>query len=140
MNFRLSLLLTSILLVSACTQPPSAALSVGELRINKPVAGTRMSAGYLALTNHSDREIRITSFDSPQFGAIEMHETDTSGDITRMRSLPELLILPGETVRLAPGGKHLMLMAPQLPFERVTLNVYSGTELLLSATTEARDP
>lgn len=134
--------MASLLLVCAvaCAGPPAAALTAADVRINKPLPGTRMSAGYLALTNNSDAEIRITSFDSPQFEAVELHATETTDGVARMRALPEIAILPGETVRLAPGGIHLMLMGPLLPLERVTLNFYAGEDLLLSATSDAKDP
>jgi copper(I)-binding protein len=99
-----------------------------------------MSAGYLALTNNSETQIRITSFQSPQFEAVEMHATMTTKGIARMRALPEIAIQPGETVHLAPGGNHLMMKDPLLPIERVTLNIFAGVNLLLSATADAKDP
>ena len=40
------------------------------------------------------------------------------GGIMRMRELPDGLVLPpGATVRLEPGGYHLMLIGPKAPFK-----------------------
>ena len=38
-----------------------------------------------------------------------MHETETTDGVSRMRPLERLIVAPGQTVTLAPGGKHLML-------------------------------
>ena len=38
-----------------------------------------------------------------------MHESSTTDGVARMRPTGPLTIAPGQTVELAPGGKHLML-------------------------------
>ncbi len=99
-----------------------------------------MSAGYMALSNNSDEVIRISSITSPQYGSIEMHETTIEDDVARMRAVEELIIGPGETVRLERGGKHLMMMRPIDNIETVTLNLHSGDLLLLSLRTSPSSP
>lgn len=99
-----------------------------------------MSAGYMALSNNSDEVIRISSITSPQYGSIEMHETTIEDDVARMRTVEELVIGPGETVRLERGGKHLMMMRPIDDIETVTLNLHSGDLLLLSLRTSPTSP
>ena len=41
-----------------------------------------------------------------------LHETVTTNDVVTMRHLMTLEIAPGETVALAPGSFHVMLMGP----------------------------
>ena len=41
--------------------------------------------------------------------------TEIVDGMSRMREVTSLLISPGETVGLAPGGYHLMLMLPAAP-------------------------
>jgi copper(I)-binding protein len=99
----------SILLLAACgaPQPP---LVASEVEITKPLPGRQMSAGFLLLTNNTDEDVRITRVTSPQFGAIEIHETRVEDGIARMRELDELVVPARGSVRLERGGKHLMLM------------------------------
>ena len=98
-----------ILLLAACgaPQPP---LVASEVEITKPMPGRQMSAGFLLLTNNTDEDIRITRVTSPQFGAVEIHETRIEDGIARMRELDELVVPARGSVRLERGGKHLMLM------------------------------
>jgi hypothetical protein len=94
--------------------------------------GMSVSAAYMALTNNSNEEVRITRVTSPQFGAVELHETSIENDVARMRAVDELIIRPGETVRLERGGMHLMLMRQAGDIDTVTLNLHSGDAILLS--------
>ncbi|HNP37285.1 MAG TPA: copper chaperone PCu(A)C [Woeseiaceae bacterium] len=130
-------LLFVMLIASGCDDTSFEPLQVSDIVINAPLPGTRMSAGYLTLTNNSDESLRISTFDSPQFKSIELHETITAGGVSRMRPVPELDVPPHSSVQLAPGGKHLMLMGPVAPLDVVTLNIYSGNGLLVSISTEA---
>jgi copper(I)-binding protein len=48
---------------------------------------------------------------------LEVHEMTMTGGVMRMRPLSGgLAIPPGQTVALAPGGYHLMLIGPKRPF------------------------
>ena len=102
-------LLLSILLLVACgaPQPP---LVASEVEITKPMPGRQVSAGFLLLTNNTDEDIRITRVTSPQFGAVEIHETTIEDGIARMRELDALVVPARGSARLERGGKHLMLM------------------------------
>jgi copper(I)-binding protein len=95
-----------------------------------------MAAGYLRIGNHSGSDIRITRVSSPEYGAVEMHETVVEDGIARMRAIPVLEIANGETVVFERGGKHLMLMQPVGEPRTITLNFYSGDVLLLSVSAD----
>lgn len=94
--------------------------------------GMSMSAGYMHLENNSGELIRITRVSSPNFGAVEIHETTVEDDIARMRRVDKLEIAPGGDVRLQRGGKHLMLIDPTGSSSEVTLNLYSDERLVLA--------
>lgn len=134
-----SALLLLLLCVAGCgdNSPP---LVISDVTVLRPLPGMSMSAGYFTIENRDSDAIVISSVDSPQFAAIEMHETVTENDISRMQSIPELRVEPGERVRFEPGGKHLMLMWPDESFDTVTLNFYNGDVLLLTVRTAATDP
>ena len=127
---RISILLLAMLL-SACGAP-EAPLVISELEITKPMPGMKMSAGFLVITNQTNETARITRVSSPQFEAVEIHETTISDGISRMREL-EALEVPGQSsVVLERGGKHLMLMRPRDLQDSVTLQFFSGELPLLT--------
>lgn len=127
---RISILLLAMLL-SACGAP-EAPLVISELEITKPMPGMKMSAGFLVITNQTNETARITRVTSPQFEAVEIHETTIADGISRMREL-EALEVPGQSsVVLERGGKHLMLMRPRDLQDTVTLQFFSGELPLLT--------
>lgn len=69
-------------------------------------------AGYGALRNSGDAALTITAVSADGYAESSLHESVLVDDVSRMQALPELKIPAGETVVLAPGGKHLMLMQP----------------------------
>jgi len=99
-----------------------------------------MRAGYLTLTNNSAETISLTSVSSPQFAAVEIHETTIEDDIARMRRIEALDIGPGRSTTLERGGKHLMLMQSQELMDQesidlITLDFYADDLLVLSVST-----
>lgn len=79
---------------------------------NAPVAG-----GYVTITNKGSRDDRLVSARSPRAGEVQIHEMTMTGDVMKMRELPDGLPVPaGGTVELRPGGYHLMFMQVPTPF------------------------
>ena len=128
--FILSLACLCAVVLTACSapQPP---LVVSELEITRPMPGMKMSAGFLVITNNTDVTTRITSVSSPQFAAVEIHETKVTDGISKMRELDALEVPAQGSVVLERGGKHLMLMRPQELEDSVTLQFYDGDLPLL---------
>ena len=62
---------------------------------------------------------------SPQFGAVEIHETKIEDGIARMRELDALVVPARGSVTLERGGKHLMLMKGKDAGDSVTLQLFS---------------
>ena len=94
--------------------------------------GRHMSAGFFVLSNNTNDAIHITSVSSPQFGAVEIHETTVEDGISRMRELEELVVPAQGSVTLERGGKHLMLMRAQDVQDSVTLQLMSGDSPVLT--------
>lgn len=69
-------------------------------------------SGYMSVTNDSAAVISVTGVESEVFTRIEIHETVTKDGMMSMQPVLPLDILPNETVNLAPGGYHLMMMNP----------------------------
>lgn len=121
------------LLLGAC-DAANAPLVATDVEITRPMPGMQMSAGFLSLANSTAAPIAITRIVSPQFEAVEMHETTVSDGVARMRRLDALVVPAKGSVTLQRGGKHLMLMRPVDLENTVTLRFYSGDALQLTYT------
>jgi periplasmic copper chaperone A len=76
-------------------------------------------AGYLTLTNKGSEPDRLIAASSPAAGRVEVHEMTMNGNVMRMRELEKGLEIPaGATVKLAPGGYHLMMTGLKGPFTK----------------------
>lgn len=123
MPVRSRLLAFLILLLAAA---PAAAhdYKLGALEIGRPWArATAPTAptggGYLSIKNAGTTPDRLVSVSSPAAATVQVHEMKMEGDVMRMRELEgPLEIKPGETVTLAPGGFHLMMMGLKAPLKQ----------------------
>lgn len=133
---RSTLIAAALAVVSACDGSSGPPVVATGIVVTAPGAGMPMAAGYLEISNRSGSSIRITRVTSPDYEAVEMHETIVEGGVARMREIPSLDIADGETVVFERGGKHLMLMKPVGAPGTITLNFYADDVLLLSVNTE----
>ena len=89
---------------------------VGAIEIRQPWSPAAPSAakaagGYLTITNTGTTPDTLLGGSIEFAGRLEVHEMSMDGGIMRMRELkPGLVVKPGETVTLKPGGLHLMFM------------------------------
>lgn len=110
--------LTCTLLLSLWLAP---AMSAQRLDIQDPwvpeAPPGRMMAGFMSLHNATADEVVLVAVRAAGFGHAEIHDMviDEEG-VMRMRRLDQLTVPAGETVTLASGGYHVMLMQPQQRF------------------------
>ncbi|PKL93332.1 MAG: hypothetical protein CVV20_04205 [Gemmatimonadetes bacterium HGW-Gemmatimonadetes-1] len=104
----------------ACSQGGGVVVT-GDLRIAgaefriAPVAATS-AAGYWELSNSGsvpDTIIQVSS----EAGALSIHRSVIENGLRLMQPVAALEIIPGQTVRFAPGGLHLMLEHFRQPLE-----------------------
>jgi copper(I)-binding protein len=96
----------ALLLATALAQ---AQTTVAEPWVRGTVAQQKASGMFARIT--SAQGGRLVSASSPVAGVVEIHEMAMSGDVMKMRALPNGLDLPaGKAVELKPGGYHVMLM------------------------------
>lgn len=126
------LVLTTICIWVAACSAPQPPLVAAEVEITRPVPGRNISAGFMVLTNNTDRAIHITSATSPQYEAVEIHETTIEDGIARMRALDELVVPAHGGVTLRRGGKHLMLMRGESAGDTVAVQFFSDGVPVLS--------
>ena len=128
---RLSVAFLLVALLAACSgeQAPLTADSV-DVRLPRP--GTNMGVAYLTIENTTAEAITITSVSSPQFDAVEMHETNMTEGVSRMRKLDSVTIPAKGSVAFERGGKHLMLMRPRAGLDNVLLTFHADAAPILS--------
>jgi copper(I)-binding protein len=118
------LIATLLLLVVAPCAMAAGQLGVSNAWIPQAPPGVEMLAGYLTLKNSGDAAVSILAAQSSRFLTVTVHQTVIEDGVSRMRELNHLEIAPGEEVKFAPGGLHLMLMQPRrevLPGERIEI-------------------
>lgn len=95
---------------------------LGDLAIGHPYSRAtagKTGVGYLSVTNAGttpDRLLRATI--EPRLAdRAELHATVRDGDVMRMRPVASVDIAPGQTVKLEPGGLHVMLIGLKAPLK-----------------------
>lgn len=81
--------------------------------------GAKIAGGYLTIDNKGSAPDRLVSVAGDVAGKVEIHEMAMNNGVMTMRPLDKgLPIEPGKTVKLAPGGYHLMLMDLKNPLKQ----------------------
>jgi copper(I)-binding protein len=89
---------------------------VSDLVISQPWSratpnGARVASGYLTIENTGTEPDRLVGGSADVAAKVELHTMVMSNGVMTMRPLESgLAIRPGEIVKLAPGGHHLMLL------------------------------
>ncbi len=97
----------------------------GQIKISDAYARATFSmattgAVYLTLVNHADEVRKLTSVSVNKALADEaqIHTTQMVGEMVNMREVKEGVVLPPhQTVKLTPGGHHVMLLGLKQPLK-----------------------
>lgn len=87
-------------------------LEVRDAWVRLPPPGAN-TAGYMELHNTGEGALRVVAVRTAAALRVEMHRTVVEDGVARMRPVEAIEVPAGETVRLAPGGLHLMLIGPK---------------------------
>jgi len=101
----------------------------GWVRLSPP--NSMMTAGYGTFTNTGSADVTLKAFSSPQFADVTLHYTEEVDGTATMREARDFSLAAGESLELAPGGYHLMLMqrneaTPQGSNVEITVELASG--------------
>lgn len=107
------LITTLALLCLAPLAFAAAQVGVSNAWIPQAPPGATMLAGYLTIKNNGDTAINVLAAQSDRFRSVSVHQTVIENGVAKMRELHSLEIAPGQEVKFAPGGMHLMLMQPR---------------------------
>jgi len=140
----LQFLTLAALMASVFTVPAQAGdAKAGDLVITQAWSratpkGAKIAGGYLTIENKGAAPDRLVGGSGEIAGKVEIHEMAMNNGVMTMRPLDKgLAIEPGKTVKLAPGGYHLMLMDLKGPFKQgdkvpVTLEFEKAGKVTLS--------
>ena len=112
--------------LGAATPALATDYKLGSLEITQPwtratAATAPTGAGFLTITNKGTTPDRLVSVRTSAANQSEIHEMKMEGNVMRMRELDGgLVIAPGATVALAPGGFHVMMMGLKAPLKEGT--------------------
>jgi len=90
--------------------------SVGDIKIENPWAkpslkGVPNGAAYMTITNNGETDDTLLAAAADVSSAVELHTMSMTDGVMRMRQLEGGVPLPaGETVKLEPGGLHVMFI------------------------------
>jgi copper(I)-binding protein len=99
-------------------------VKTGNLVITQPwtratPGGAKVAGGYLTIENNASTPDRLVNGSTSAAKKIEIHEMAINDGVMTMRpSEGGLVIEPGKTVKLAPGGDHLMFQELNSPFKQ----------------------
>ncbi len=113
-------------LFASLVAPPARAEEVkaGDLVITQAWSratpgGAKIGGGYLTIENKGAAPDRLVGASADVAGKIEVHEMAMNNGVMTMRPLDKgLSIEPGKTVKLAPGGYHLMMFDLKSPLKQ----------------------
>jgi hypothetical protein len=107
------LLLAPIL--ASCGENATSDIAVNDVWARE--SATRTSAAYVKIENKGGADDMLTGAMSPVAETVEIHDMTMEGMVMKMRKLDGVAVKAGETVELAPGGKHIMLIGLHGPIE-----------------------
>jgi hypothetical protein len=100
--------------------------------------GAKVGGAYLTIENKGSTADRLIGGSADVAGKVEVHEMATKNGVMTMRGLDNgLTIEAGKTVKLAPGGYHLMMFDLKSPLKQgdkvpVTLDFEKAGKVKLS--------
>jgi copper(I)-binding protein len=92
------------------------AVKVEGAWVRATVQGQQGTGAFMNIT--AKEGTRLVGVSSPVAGVAQVHEMKMENDIMKMRALPGLDLPAGQTVRLKPGGYHVMMMDLKAPLEK----------------------
>lgn len=93
--------------------------TLGALEIGHPWARPstgKTGAAYFTIKNNGGAD-KLTGIAADVSAKVQLHDMEMDGNIMRMRKLDALPLPAGETVNVAPGGLHIMLIGLTAPLK-----------------------
>lgn len=117
-------------------------LTIANARLILPAVAGNPAAVYFDLTNDGERAVAVRAADIADAQSTEMHDMMEYGGVMTMAAMGPLSVPVGQTIKFAPGGKHVMAMgvSPKLKAgakTEMTLTIAGGDKASFPVTVEA---
>ena len=119
------MLVSAMLLAGLITAPARAEeVKAGDLVITQAWSratpnGAKIGSGYFTIENKGTAADRLIGVSAEVAGKVEVHEMAMNNGVMTMRPLDKgLAVDAGKTVKLAPGGYHLMMFDLKSPLKQ----------------------
>ncbi|MFN2382109.1 MAG: copper chaperone PCu(A)C [Guyparkeria sp.] len=135
---RFTALLMGGSLLASTAAAQAAELDVHNAWVALAPPGAHATAAFMELHNPGDEAVDVVSADAEGFKAVELHESINQDGMHRMIEQDRITVPAGETVVLAPGGYHVMLIGPERSLTEgemvvIDLGLGDGSRLEVSA-------
>jgi len=110
--------LSGLIVVIAAIFLPFAVAAQDGVEVERPwsrATFAKTGAAYLTIVNHGATADALVAVSSPAAGKAMVHRTVMEEGVMKMQPVLPLELAPGATVKLAPGGLHVMLMGLKAP-------------------------
>lgn len=119
------------------------AVSVRNAWARATAPGQTTAGAYMELV--SDADAALIAVESPVAGSAELHTMKMDGGVMKMRAAPRIDLPARKTVKLAPGGLHVMLIGVRQPLKEgdkvalaLTIQGAGGVKSTLKVEAEVR--
>ena len=122
--YRSAYVFAFLVLAIVSAAPAAAQQQIGDLVLNDAWAratpgGAKVGGGYLIIENRGATPDKLIGGSSLVAGKVEVHEMAMHNGVITMRAMKDGLSIPaGQSVTLAPGGYHIMMMDLKVPLKR----------------------
>ena len=111
----LSLMLACIGLPALAGDAQLGAISIKGAWSRATPPGAPAGVVFLTLVNGGAEDDALVAASAGVAKAVELHSHVMEGEVMRMRQVPSIAVPAGQSVALAPGGLHIMLIGPTQP-------------------------
>lgn len=110
---RISLAVGAMAVMIAAQPAPAQTVEVKNAWVRGTVAGQSVSGAFMDITSRTPA--RLVAASSPAIKDVQIHNMKVEGGIMKMYQVDGVGLPAGTTVKLAPGGYHVMLMNLRQP-------------------------
>lgn len=111
------LLIPVLALLAACGQGGDANIEVNDAWA-RPTRGDAPGAVYLTIENKGGKDDRLVAVMTDHAAMAMVHQTEMSNGVARMRMAGEINVPAGTSVKMIPGGTHIMLEGLRTPLQK----------------------
>jgi hypothetical protein len=110
------ILISGLALLAACSQQGKTEIDVTSAWA-RPTRGDAPGAVYVTIENKGDNDDRLIGVMTDHAAMAMVHQTEMSNGVARMRMAGEINIPAGQSIKMVPGGTHIMLEGLRTPLK-----------------------